>query len=97
MMLFFSFLLIVGACIFLCLSLAKHFEKLTKQALDVRLKLSLRVAGYSLLCASLVIAFVGDGYLGLVYWCGLFSLVATPLPFIIANLDGAVRISWRSE
>ncbi|MEM8937554.1 MAG: DUF3325 domain-containing protein [Pseudomonadota bacterium] len=97
MMLFLSFLLVVSASMCLCLSLAKHFKKLTQEVLNDRLKVRLRVAGYSLLCASLVAAFIGDSFLGLVYWCGLFSVVAIPLPFIIAYMDGPLRISRRPE
>lgn len=92
MILLLTFLLIVVACTLLCLSLAKHYRHLTKRALDDRLKLRLRIAGYGLLSASLAVVFVGESYLGLVYWCGLFSLVAAPLPFIIAYLDGPIRL-----
>ncbi|MEM1197307.1 MAG: DUF3325 domain-containing protein [Pseudomonadota bacterium] len=96
MMLFVSFLLIAGSNICLCLSLEKHFKKLMKEKLAGPLKTRLRVAGYGLLLASLVVAFASESYLGLVYWCGLFSLVAAPMPFIIAYLDGPIRIRGRA-
>lgn len=84
MMLLVSFLLIVLSNVCLCLAYNKHYKKLTKHALIARLKFKLRVVGHTTLFASLVLAFVSDSYVGLVYWCGLFSLVAVPMPFIVA-------------
>lgn len=96
-MMFVTFLFLLLANIFLCLSFDKHFKKLTKEKLEGALKTRLRVAGYTLLSASLVVAFASESYLGLVYWCGLFSLVAAPAPFILAYLDGPIRMRGRSE
>ncbi|MEM1409832.1 MAG: DUF3325 domain-containing protein [Pseudomonadota bacterium] len=97
MMIFAAFVLILGSNICLCLSFDKHFKKLTKETLDNRTKTRLRIAGYAALLASLTVAFVGESYLGLVYWCGLFSLVAAPIPFIIAYLDGPIRFRGQSD
>lgn len=92
MMLFVAFLLLIAANICLCLSLDKHHNKLIGRALAGPVKATLRTGGYALLLVSLALVILSDAYLGLVYWCGLFSLAAMPLPFIVAHLDQRSRI-----
>ena len=82
-MMIFSFFLILFACVCLCLSLSKHFKDLVGGRLDERRKTRLRVLGYGALIPSIALAFLGDGYIGLVYWFGLFSLVSMPIAFLL--------------
>ena len=97
MTLFVVFFLIVGASACLCLSFDKHYKKLMGKSLKSPIKAKLRVGGYTVLLASLVTGTVENGWLGLVYWFGLFSLATAPLPFIVAYLDQRFRLSERAD
>lgn len=91
MSIFTVFLLILAANICLCLSFDQHFKQVMEKRLASPLKQRLRIAGYALLSISLAAAFATESYLGLVYWCGQFSLIALPAPYILAYLSRATR------
>ncbi|MEM8919310.1 MAG: DUF3325 domain-containing protein [Pseudomonadota bacterium] len=87
-MMYLSFFLLASACFCLCLSQAKHFRHFSGTVLGEQLKLILRVIGYGALLISLWVAYLGNGSIGLVYWCGLFSLVTIPMIFFLPYLRG---------
>lgn len=60
---------------------------MTGSRIGERQKVSLRIVGYCALALSIWLAFLADGFVGLVYWCGMFTLAAVPIAFALPYLS----------
>lgn len=80
-MMYLSFFLVVVSTVSLCVSQKKNFKQVFGSALRDPVKIQLRVLGYAAFFASFVLAYLANSFVGVVYWFGLFTLVATPLAF----------------
>ncbi|MEO0461492.1 MAG: DUF3325 domain-containing protein [Pseudomonadota bacterium] len=82
-MMFWSFLTVACSCLCLCFSQNKNFKQIFGGKLSNRLKMQLRVLGFGSLVLSIGLAFYANGFVGLVEWCGLFTLVTIPIAFAL--------------
>lgn len=80
-MIYHSFLIVLLGNLCLCLSQSKNYKQITGSKIGDYQRLSLRIVGYCALAISLALAFLAEGFVGLVYWCGLFTLAAVPIAF----------------